>query len=106
MAHLTEQASHSVDLPGDEEVLVQAHAVEAEEVDMAIVAMVPTRDLLTDPERRPQTQNTLRAKIMAITVLEDQEALAVVDEEDTGVDGATTDTEVLLPQEDYQVGLI
>lgn len=90
---------------GDEEVSVQATAVEEEEVAMAIVAMVPKRDLLTDPERRLQIQIILReTATMIIMVLEDQGAF--VAEEDTGVGGATTDAEDLpLPQE-HQAGLI
>jgi hypothetical protein len=118
ITHLMAQDSPSVDLlpgyeeasvdllPGDGEVPVQAPAVGEEEGAMAIVAVTPKRDLLTDPERHHQIQNTLRGKrvTMAITVLEDPGALVVVAEEDIGVDGATTDTKNHLLQD--QVGLI
>jgi len=102
MVHLTEQDSHSGDLPGDEAVSEQAHGVEAEEVVMATVTMDHTKDLLTDRERGHQTQTTMRAKSMATM---DQGAQVAVAEEDTGVDGAATDTEDHLINQEHQVGL-
>lgn len=104
MVHPTEQDFHSMDLHGDEGVLEQAQEVEAEEVAVVIVAMVPTRDLLTDHETAHQTQITMTMRNMAIM---DQEAPVAVAEEDTGADGEDgpeEDTEDHLPQ-DHQVVL-
>ena len=97
-----------MDLAGDEEDLEQAQGVEAEEVAVAIVAMVPTRDLLTvtNHETTHQAQSTMTMRNMVIM---DQEAPVVVAEEDTGADGVDgEDTEDHLPQDhlqDHQVAL-
>jgi len=92
-----------MDLAGDEGDLEQAQGVEAEEVAVTIVAMAPTRDLLTDHETAHQIQSTMTTRNMVIM---DQEVPVAV-AEDTGADGADgpeEDTEDHLHR-DHQVGL-